>query len=66
VQEFAITTGFGPNFPKDEKQFLDLMVITGKNKSNDCHQQSRQALSIQHKLNNLLQGCCLATIVKVL
>ncbi len=66
VKQFSITTGLGPDFPKNEQQLLDLVVVAWQDKPYDGHEQAREPLPTQHKLNQFLQGRCLATVVQML
>lgn len=66
MEQLSITTSFGPDLPKYEQQFLDLMIVTRQQEAYDGHKQPWQPLSIQHHLNHFLQSGCLPTIVTVL
>lgn len=66
MEQFSIAAGFWPDLPKYEQQLLNLMIVAGQHKTDDGHQQSWQALPIQHQLDHFLQSCCLPPIVRVL
>lgn len=66
MQQLPITTCLGPYFPKYQQKLFYLMVIAWQDEANNCHEQTREPLSIQHQLNHFFQSGCLATDIQML
>ena len=57
MKEFPVRSGLGHNLPEDEKQLLESVVSLRHHILNDRHQEAGKPLTVQHQLNDSLQGC---------
>ena len=58
MQKFSIRLSFRNNFPKDEEQFLDHVILQWQHKSNNCHQDPWHFFSIQNVIHDPFEGIC--------
>lgn len=59
LKQFSIRSGFGYNLPEHQQQFFNGVVLKRKHKTDDCHQQTRQLLTVQDHDDDFLQRLCL-------
>lgn len=55
LQELAIRCGLWNNFPENEKQFLDSVVLQWQHKPDDDHQNTWDLVSGEDYANDLFQ-----------
>jgi len=60
LQQLPIRGGLGYNFPEHQQQFLDHVILHRYHKLDHCHQNPRQPLTVQDKLDYLFQCTYLA------